>query len=126
MVKSNTPSRDMRALERELRKTKCELVQTKQNAATFSKMVHRARDKALVSFSCIHKKNKNLEKENQILLRSLKNFNVTCNKQKKRLCKQSYSIQILQKLAKELMLTKKGLENVQNTRNPHLIRTVNI
>ena len=48
MVKSTTPSRDMRALQRDLRKTKQELALTKRNTDTFKKTVFAARDMAIV------------------------------------------------------------------------------
>jgi len=126
MVKSNTPSRNMRALQRELCKTRSELVQTKQNAAAFHKMVHRARDKAIYNISCINKQKTTLEKENQIFLQSLKNFNAACNKQKTTIRKQVSTIKKLQRTSKELHLLKKGLKSIQHRRNPQIIRVADI
>lgn len=128
MVKSNTPSRDMRALQRDLHKIKNELVQSKQNAAVFKKTVSSARDKAIAKILRMYKKEKTLEEENRLLLASLKNFNVACNKQKMIIRKQAYGIQVLQKSSKELQLLKKGLCSIHNARkrNPYLIRKVDI
>jgi len=124
MVKSNT--RDMRALQREVRKTKRELVQTKKNAAAFSKMVHGARDNALVSFLRIYKQKKALGQENRILLQSLKNFNAACNKQQMTIRKQAACIKMLHKSSKELHLLKRSLKSIRHKRNPHLIRVADI
>ena len=126
MVKANYNTRDMRALQRELRKTKCELVQTKKNAAAFSKMVYRARDKALVSFLRTHKQKKTLGQENRILLQSLNNFNAVCNKQQMTIRKQAASIKMLQKSSKELHLLKRSLKSIRHKRNPRLIRVADI
>jgi len=128
MVKSNTPSRDMRALQRDRRKITNELVQSKRNAVVFKKMVSSARDKAIVKFIRLYKKEKTLEEENRLLLASLKNFNVTCNQQKMTIRKQAHGIQVLQKSYKELQLLKRGLCSIHNARkrNPYLIRKVDI
>lgn len=126
MVKSNTTPRNMRALQRELFKTRSELVQMKQKATTFNKMVHRAHDKAIVTFSNIVKQKKTLEQENQILLHSLKNFNAVCNKQKMTIRKQSSTIKTLQKGSKELNILKRGLKTIQHRRNPSIIRAADI
>tara|TARA_B100000795_G_scaffold123832_1_gene92312 strand:- start:490 stop:834 length:345 start_codon:yes stop_codon:yes gene_type:complete len=114
----------MRALQRELLKTRSELVQTKQKATVFNKMVHRAHDKAIVTFLNIIKQKKTLEQENQILLQSLKNFNAVCNKQKMTIRKRVSTIKTLQKASKELHMT--GLESIQHRRNPHIIRVADI
>lgn len=120
MVKSNTTSRDMRSLQRDLRKTNSELVNTKQKANTCKKLVYTRRVKAIVTFLCMYKKKKNLEQENNILRKSLKNFNASCNKQKMFMCKQARVIKMLQKESKELRLLKQGLRSIQHKRNPHL------
>tara|TARA_B110000008_G_C16930484_1_gene548490 strand:+ start:1044 stop:1382 length:339 start_codon:yes stop_codon:yes gene_type:complete len=112
----------MRALQRELLKTRSELVQTKQKAALFNKMVHRAHDKAIVTFSNIIKQKKTLEQENKILLQSLKNFNAVCNKQKMTIRKRVITIKTLQKASKELHMT----GSIQHRRNPHIIRVADI
>lgn len=124
MVKSNT--RDMRALQRELLKTRRELVQTKQKATTFTKMVQRARERNIQNFVRLCKKNKNLEQENKILLQSLNNFNAVCNKQKRTIQRQEMDIKKLQMASKELIILKRGLKSIQIRRNPHLTRVADI
>lgn len=124
MVKSNT--RDMRALQRELLKTRRELVQTKQKATTFTKMVQRARERNIQNFVRLCKKNKNLEQENKILLQSLNNFNAVCNKQKRTIQRQEMDIKKLQIASKELIILKRGLKSIQIRRNPHLTRVADI
>jgi hypothetical protein len=124
MVKSNT--RDMRALQRELLKTRRELVQTKQKAMTFTKMVQRARERNIQHFVRLCKKNKNLEQENKILLQSLNNFNAVCNKQKRTIQRQEMGIKKLQIASKELIILKRGLKSIQIRRNPHLTRVAAI
>lgn len=124
MVKSNT--RDMRALQRELLKTRRELVQTKQKATTFTKMVQRARERNIQNFVRLCKKNKNLEQENKILLQSLNNFNAVCNKQKRTIQRQEMGIKKLQIASKELIILKRGLKSIQIRRNPHLTRVADI
>lgn len=114
MVKFN--SRDMRVLRRELLKTKNELVKTKQNLAKMKKNTIWSRTEDAQT----------LERENKILLQSLKNFNAACNKQHMTIRKQNRGIRMLQKDSRELTLLKSGLKSIRHARNPHLIRKANI
>jgi len=118
MVKSNTPSRDMRALQRDLRKTKQELALTKRNTDTFKKIVFAARDMAIVKLLHQSNQKKTLKRENQILLQSLKNFNKACNKQQRHLLIQQKKIESFKRIAKKLYYKKKAINN----RNPQLIK----
>jgi deoxyribodipyrimidine photolyase len=122
MVKSNTPSRDMRALQRDLRKTKQELALTKRNTDTFKKIVFAARDMAIVKLLHQSNQKKTLKRENQILLQSLKNFNKACNKQQRHLLIQQKKIESFKRIAKKLYFQKKGLVETINKRNPQLIK----
>lgn len=126
MVKSNTPSRDMRALQRNVFKMKNELDRTKQKSASFKKMVYVQRDRVICVFRSMHEQKKTLEQENQILLTSLKNFNKTCNEQKKTIHKQEQQLLMLHKVSKELHLLKRGLLSIQSKQNPCLSRKANI
>jgi len=120
MVKSNP--RNMRSLQRDLRKTKQELVLTKRNAENFKKTAFAARDMAIVNLLRQSNQKKSLKRENQILLQSLKNFNATCNKQQRHLLIQQKKIESFKRIAKKLYLQKKGLVETINKRNPQLIK----
>lgn len=77
-MKTNTPSRDMRALQREVLKIKNELVQTKRNAKILRKKTHNAN--ALLVKKLIASEN-----ENEIVRNSFTNFALSFNKQRKEL-----------------------------------------
>lgn len=141
MVKSNP--RNMRSLQRDLRKTKQELVLTKRNAENFKKTAFAARDMAIVKLLRQSNQKKSLKRENQILLQSLKNFNKACNGQKKHIYAQNYKCHEQNKLIrqqnlqikalnhtaslfdKELYFLKRAIRTVQK-KNPNLIRTASV
>jgi hypothetical protein len=128
MVKSNTPSRDMRAVQRDLRKIKNELVQTKQKAAGFKHMVYNARDRATIKFCVMNTALLRFSKERDTLLKSLTNFNKSCNKQKQHILQQDYDIGVLRKTVKQLYLVNRSLRSISTHEvqksNPHLCKTV--
>mgnify|MGYP006148400425 FL=1 len=98
-MKTTTPSRDMRALQRQLVKIKNELVQTKRNAK-------RTRNKTSQNTAMLIRKLNATEIENKIMRNSFTNFTSTFNIQRK-----------------ELSLLKLGLrEIVENQkRNPYIV-----
>jgi len=99
-MKTNTPSRDMRVLQRELHRIKKELLQTKQTAKSF-------RTKTFKSNALLVQKLTATENENKIVRKSFTNFALSFNKQRK-----------------ELSLLKLGIGRiVQNQkRNPYTVR----
>jgi len=113
MVKAN---RDMRALHRNLFKIKKELAKTERNATTRTKTMSAARNRAFCT----------LEQENKILLKSVQNFNIICNNQKKTIRVLEHGLDKLQKASKELQLLKKSLQSIECKRNPHIYRKANI
>jgi len=130
MVKATPPSRAMRALQRDLLKTRHELSQLERKAATDKRKAVRMSRLAGQGFSITVGA---LARENKILRTSLKNFNNICNDQKKtirvqkhRLLEMCNTAKELQHTAKELELLKKGLRSIECKRNPHIYRKANI
>ena len=109
-MKTNTQDRDTRALRRSVVKLRNEVSQSRQKAILFRKRVSRTAGGFLLHLQSV-------QKERDLLRKSLKNFNDSCCKQLRHIRKQEKEIRALHQALRSKAGVKHGLHTITRTKD---------